>query len=130
MPWKEIFCRYSPSNRRAFLFLYMPAPKFQLLPINDSSSSKKLRYIHHPQSGLKIIVYPLMLNPEFKASAGELCFYGQLFQWWHAFETWEIQESQMDLISDALSWYADRMFYPQMLPQAIDPRDVNKPVVN
>jgi hypothetical protein len=109
----------------------MPGTQFQLLPIINSSSTKKLMYIFHAETGLSIVIYPLHINPDFKPSPDEICLYGQLFSWWHAFETSGFQEEHIELIAPALSWYSDRVFYPQMQPQAIDPRmAIIKQVVN
>jgi hypothetical protein len=100
----------------------MPGQQFQILPIMDKASNKKLRYIQHKESGLKIVVYPLQTNPGFTPDENELCFYGRLFQWWHAFETTGFQEHQLELISPALEWFANMSLYPQMRPQLTDPR--------
>jgi hypothetical protein len=102
----------------------MPGPKFRLLPQPNTEGSK-LQYIWHPASGLKINVYPLFNYP-FCPNPKELCFYGRLFQWWHAFETEGFQEQQLLLIGEALQWYAEISFYPQMEPQAFDPRPLHQ----
>ncbi len=113
---------YSRLTTGFFYFCFMPEQKFQILPIIDKASSLKLRYIYHQESGLKIMIYPLHINRHFQPSNDELCFYGQLFQWWHAFETIGFQEHQLDLIPAALEWFAALSFYPQMRPQLNDPR--------
>lgn len=79
---------------------------FELLPIVNPSSLKKLQYIYHRESGLKIIIYPLITNATFLPDPDELCFYGQIYQWWQAFETCGIQDHQIEVISEALSWWS------------------------
>lgn len=110
-----------PVNLRLFLFLCMPGTQFQLLS-TISNSNKKLQYIFHAESFMKIIIYPLNVIPEFQASAGEICLYAKVFKWWLAFETCALQENHVELIHQALKWYAEEMHFPQMQPQAPDPR--------
>jgi len=102
----------------------MPGPTFRLLP-QPNTTGARLQYIYHPESGLKINIYPLFNYP-FSPQSQEICFYGRLFQWWHAFETEGFQEHQLEVISQALKWYAELSFYPQMEPQAFDPRSMNQ----
>lgn len=104
----------------------MAGPVFQLLNISNADSFKGLQYIFHKESGLKIIVYPLHLYPHFEADDNELHFFGQLFQWWHVFETWDYRDHQDEMISAALTWYAELKMFPSMLPTLIDPRTARK----
>jgi hypothetical protein len=92
-----------------------------------STEGSGLQYIWHPESGLKINVYPLF-NYAFSPNPNEICFYGRLFQWWHAFETVGFEEQHLEVISEALKWYAEISFYPQMEPQAFDPRTFDQSI--
>ncbi|MBS7565137.1 hypothetical protein KHS38_12050 [Mucilaginibacter sp. Bleaf8] len=98
----------------------MASTQFQLVPLPRTHLAS-LEYIYHKESGLRIMIYPLIIY-RFEPNPDELHFYGQLFTLWYAFETWGVQEHQEHLISPALHWYADRKLWPHMQLTLIDPR--------
>lgn len=94
----------------------MSAPAFSLFPIQ-----KNLEYILHYESGLKIMVYPLMIF-QFEPEENELHFFGQIFGLWYAFETSGYQDHQQPFLNKALNWYAGLKMWPQMQLTLNDPR--------
>jgi hypothetical protein len=75
----------------------------------------------HAQSGLKMMVYPLMIYP-FAPEENEMHFFGQMFGLWFAFETTGYQEHQQPYVDQAMQWYAEKKMWPQILPTMVDPR--------
>ena len=104
-----------------FYFCCMPGQNFELLPILDIPSNRNLQKIFHSESGLRIIVYPL-LGYKFKRKPDELCFFAIVHSWWAAFQTDNVKEHQHDFIPEALNWYANRKLIKEMHVQIDDPR--------
>lgn len=77
--------------------------------------------IVHAETGLRVHVFGLEVD-DYQSTPGELHVFGDDHGEWLAFETEGWNGEHLDLISQAVLWYARYLDYPQMQIQTEDPR--------
>jgi hypothetical protein len=77
--------------------------------------------IIHRISGLRVNVFGLEVD-NYRPTKGELRIYGDDHGEWLAFETEGWNGEDLDIISQAVVWYARYLDYPEMTITTEDPR--------
>lgn len=93
----------------------MISTTFSLMEDRDRHS------IVHDESGLRVNVFGLEVD-DYHPAAGELHIFGDDHGEWLAFETEGWNGDNLDLITQAVVWYARYLDYPQMEIRTEDPR--------
>jgi hypothetical protein len=83
--------------------------------------------IVHGETGIKVQVYGLEVD-DYRPVSGELHIFGDDHGEWLAFETVGWNGGNLDIITQAVIWYARYLDYPQMNIQTEDPRPVMRPL--
>jgi hypothetical protein len=81
--------------------------------------------IVHVASGIRVKVFGLEVD-EYVPDQNEIHVFGDDHGEWLAFETEGWNGEGLDIISQAVVWYARYLDYPQMQIMTEDPRPVNK----
>lgn len=77
--------------------------------------------IVHDETGLRINVFGLEVD-DYHPTTGELHIFGDDYGEWLAFETENWNGEHLDIISQAVVWYARYLDYPEMTIVTEDPR--------
>jgi hypothetical protein len=81
--------------------------------------------IVHGETGLRVNVFGLEVD-SFQPAEGELHIFGDDHGEWLAFETEGWNGEELELISQAVLWYARYLDYPEMRIVTEDPRPESK----
>jgi hypothetical protein len=81
--------------------------------------------IVHNKSGLRVNVFGLEVD-DYHPAAGEIHIFGDDHGEWLAFETEGWNGENLNLITQAVVWYARYLDYPQMNIVTEDPRPAKK----
>jgi hypothetical protein len=81
--------------------------------------------IVHGETGLRVHVFGLEVD-DYHPAPGELHLFGDDHGEWLAFETEGWSMESMDIITEAVVWYARYLDYPEMNIQTEDPRPVRR----